>query len=128
MSATTLAKIADQEQAVAVQLEQVRPQIDELTAYLNELEARLNDFVTARKVILDLPTDEPVAAENPLYPQILAAPTDAEAPMRSRDLCRIRGLGFEPKTVEGMRHKLKRLVSNGIAAENEPGRFALLRP
>lgn len=127
MSATTLQKIADQEQAVAVQVEQVRTQIDELTTYLNELEARLNDFVTARKVILDLPADETAAAENPLYPQILAILTNAEAPMRSRDLCRILDLGFEPKTIEGMRHKLKRLVSKGIATENQPGQFALLR-
>lgn len=127
MSATTLQKIADQEQAVAVQVEQIRAQIDELTAYLNELEARLKDFVTARKVILDLPADEPVVAENPLYQQILAVLTDAEVPMRSRDLCQILDLGFEPKTIEGMRHKLKRLVNNGIATENEPGQFALLR-
>jgi hypothetical protein len=127
VSATTLQKIADQEQAVAVQVEQVRTQIDELTAHLNELEARLNDFITARKVILDLPADEAAATENPLYPQILAILTDAQAPMRSRDLCRILDLGFEPKTIEGMRHKLKRLVGNGLATENEPGQFALLR-
>jgi hypothetical protein len=65
-------------------------------------------------------------AINPLYQQILAVLTDAEAPMRSRDLCRILDTGFEPKTIEGMRRKLKRLVSNAIATENEPGQFALL--
>ena len=127
MSATTLQKIADQEQDIALQAEQIRSQIDELTAHLNELEARLRDFVTARKVILDLPADEPVVAGNPLYQQILATLADADGPVRSRDVCRILNPGLEPKTIESMRHKLKRLVNNGIATENEPGLFALLR-
>ena len=33
-------------------------------------------------------------------------------------------LGQAPKNIEGMRSKLKRLVSSGLAIESEPGLFA----
>jgi hypothetical protein len=50
---------------------------------------------------------------------------DAGAPRRARELCQSLDLGFEPKRIEGMRLKLKRLVALGLSTETEPGLFAL---
>ncbi|MFF1651539.1 hypothetical protein [Streptomyces sp. NPDC058240] len=44
-------------------------------------------------------------------------------PLRARDLCETLDLGFAPKSIEGMRSKLK-----SILAETEPGLFAQARP
>jgi hypothetical protein len=66
--------------------------------------------------------------DNPAYQHILAALGDAGTPRRARDLCRALDLGIEPKHVEGMRFKLKRLVGHGLVTETEPGLFALHHP
>jgi len=44
--------------------------------------------------------------------------------MRARDLCQALDLPILPKNTEGIRSKLKRLVSRGIPIEPEPGLFA----
>ena len=41
--------------------------------------------------------------------------------MRAKDLCQALDLGLEPKHIEGMRSKLKRLVARGLIVETEPG-------
>ncbi|WP_200262033.1 hypothetical protein [Streptomyces sp. HSG2] len=43
--------------------------------------------------------------------------------MRARDLCQALDLPTLPKNTEGIRSKLKRLVSRGILVEPEPGLF-----
>lgn len=53
---------------------------------------------------------------------------DAAAGLRAKDLCESLDAGLEPKQIEGMRAKLKRLVSRGILTEPEPGLFTLPRP
>lgn len=49
-------------------------------------------------------------------------------PLRARDLCTALDPPIEARNVEGIRSKLKRLVSRGILAETEPGLFILPRP
>ncbi|WP_159029074.1 hypothetical protein [Streptomyces viridochromogenes] len=44
--------------------------------------------------------------------------------MRARDLCQAFDLPILPKHTEGIRSKLKRLLSRGILIEAEPGLFA----
>ncbi|MFB8085932.1 hypothetical protein [Streptomyces sp. NPDC055992] len=44
--------------------------------------------------------------------------------MRARDLCHALDLPILPKNTEGIRSKLKRLVSRSILIETEPGLFA----
>jgi hypothetical protein len=129
MARSTLEKIADREQVVTAHAEQIREQIDQLTACLREREQELDDLATARKVIVELADEDcgPTLPDNPAYQQILAALTDATRPLRARDLCQTLDVGIEPKHVEGMRCKLKRLVGRGLVAEDEPGLFVLHR-
>jgi hypothetical protein len=61
--------------------------------------------------------------DSPAYQQILTAFADAGRPMRARDLCEALDLPVLPKNTEGIRSKLKRMVSRGILTEPEPGLF-----
>lgn len=100
---------------------------------MRELEGHLSDLATTRQVIVSLSHGEPAVPElpdlpgNPAYQNILAALAESPEPVRAKDLCHRLDLGQEPKNIEGMRSKLKRLVSRGLAIESEPGLFALNR-
>ncbi|WP_239092087.1 hypothetical protein [Streptomyces sp. SID14478] len=65
--------------------------------------------------------------DHPAYQQILTAFTDAGRPMRARDLCEALDLPILPKNTEGIRSKLKCLVTGSILAEPEPGLFTQTR-
>lgn len=128
---TTLEKIAARERQIAESADALRTQIATLTDRLRDLDAEAGDLAVARKVVLALgQDDQPLAAvpDNPVYQHILTVLADATTPLRARDLCRALDLGTEPSKVEGMRSKLKRLVTTGLIAENEPGLFTLPRP
>lgn len=132
-TASVLEMIAEREQAARTQAEYLRAQIEQLTGQLSELEGHLADLATTRQVIVSLSHGETPAPEppdlrgNPAYQHILAALADSPGPVRAKDLCQRLDLGLEPKNIEGMRSKLKRLVSRGMAVESEPGLFALSR-
>ncbi|WP_406279557.1 hypothetical protein [Embleya sp. NBC_00896] len=134
MGTTTLQRIADREQAVNTAAEQVRARIDELTGRLRELATELTDLTVARKVILALGDDEPpnrpypALPDNPAYQHILTVLADANTALRAKDPCHALDTGTEPRHIESMRAKLKRLVNAGIATENNPGLFTLTRP
>jgi hypothetical protein len=133
MPRTTLERITDRERQVAAAREQIRTQIGELTARLADLDAELADLAVAR-VVLALGEDEPTPAthpalpDNPAYQHILTVLTDAEGPLRCKDLCHALDTGTEPKHIEGMRSKLKRLLATGLVVEESPGLFAIPRP
>ncbi|WP_242606295.1 hypothetical protein [Protofrankia symbiont of Coriaria ruscifolia] len=48
--------------------------------------------------------------------------------LRAKDTCRALGAGTDPRHVESMRAKLKRLVDRGVLTEPDPGLFVLPRP
>ncbi|MER5410499.1 hypothetical protein [Streptomyces sp. NPDC002769] len=80
-----------------------------------------------RKPLLTLPLPSPATApdrpdipDHPVYQQILTALADAGRPIRARDLRQALDLPILPKNTEGIRSKLKRLVSRGILIEPEP--------
>jgi hypothetical protein len=106
-------------------------QLEQLTGQVSELEAEFADLATTRKVLLALENIETASPTklpaNPVYQHILTAITDADRPVRAKDLCQALDAGFEPKHIEGMRSRLKRLVSLGQITETEPGSFALHR-
>ncbi|MDQ1049533.1 hypothetical protein [Streptomyces sp. V4I2] len=84
-----------------------------------------------RKTLLDIPapapTEEPArpdVPDHPAYQQILTTFADTAKPLRARDLCQALDLPIVPKNTEGIRSKLKRLVTWGILTEPEPGLFA----
>ncbi|CBG67346.1 conserved hypothetical protein [Streptomyces scabiei 87.22] len=71
-----------------------------------------------------LPTVAPDLPGHPDYPRILAAFNHATRPLRAKDVCEAFGHELLPKSVEGTRAKLKRLVKLGILTEADTGNFA----
>jgi hypothetical protein len=125
-----LERIETRERELADQAGQFRARIDELTRQLGELDAESENLRITRKTLLTLPLpspdtgpDRPDIPDHPAYQQILTALADAGRPMRARDLCHALDLPILPKNTEGIRCKLKRLVSRGILMEPEPGLF-----
>ncbi|MFF1744546.1 hypothetical protein [Streptomyces mirabilis] len=126
-----LEHIETRERELADQAGQFRARIEELTRQLGELDAESENLRITRKTLLTLPLpspatgpDRPDVPDHPAYQQILTALADAGRPMRARDLCQALDLPILPKNTEGIRSKLKRLVSRGILIEPEPGLFA----
>ncbi len=65
---------------------------------------------------------------HPACRQILDAFAELRRPLRARDLCTALDLPIAAKHTEGIRSKLKRLVSRGILVETEPGLFTQPSP
>jgi hypothetical protein len=57
------------------------------------------------------------------YRDVLEVLADAGRPLRARQIAAALGLGEQPRSVEGLRLKLKRLVRRGWLAEPEAGLF-----
>ncbi|WSQ06416.1 hypothetical protein OG604_00690 [Streptomyces sp. NBC_01231] len=126
-----LAYVEAREIEMAEQAGQLRSRIEDLTARLGELDAEGENLRITRKTLLAIPRPEPAeeaprpeVPDHPAYQQILTALTDAGRPMRARDLCEALDLPILPKNTEGIRSKLKRLVTRGILTEPEPGLLA----
>ncbi|MEN3583259.1 hypothetical protein AAH978_03755 [Streptomyces sp. ZYX-F-203] len=125
-----LEHIETRERELADQAGQFRDHIEELRVRLGEIDAESENLRITRKTLLALPLpspatepDRPDIPDHPAYQQILTALADEGRPMRARDLCQALDLPTLPKNTEGIRSKLKRLVSRGILVEPEPGLF-----
>jgi hypothetical protein len=132
-----LDRIDAREQALAGEAEEAQAAIDEAAARLREVQQEISDLQVTRKTLLSLaarddkPAAEPATPappEHPAYQQIMDAFADKRRPLRARDLCIALDLPIAAKNVEGIRSKLKKLVSRGILAEPEPGLFTQPRP
>jgi multidrug resistance efflux pump len=130
-----LDRIDAREQALAREAEQAQAAIDEAAARLRELQQEISDLQVTRKTLLSLAgqDEEPAAPapalpEHPAYQQILGTFADLQRPLRARDLCTALDLPIAARNVEGIRSKLKRLVSRGILVETEPGLFTQPSP
>lgn len=131
MSATTLQKIADRQQALSNEQDRTAAEIERLTAHLGEIRAAKEDLATAHKVILSLNENDPAGQrldgvpDNPAYQNVLTVLADADRPLRAKDLCHALDIGTEPRHIEAMRAKLKRLVGANLATEPDPGLFMI---
>jgi hypothetical protein len=134
-----LDRIDAREQALAGEAAGTQARIDELTARLRELQQEVSDLQVTRKTLIALAgqDDEPPGAEaapapdlpgHPACRQILDAFAELRRPLRARDLCTALDLPIAAKNTEGIRSKLKRLVSRGILIETEPGLFTRPSP
>ena len=86
---------------------------------------------TVRAMAAGLDLEQPPARVLPdgaAYRQIMGVFEHERRALRARDLCLALDLPVLPKHVEGVRAKLKRLVSLGFLDESEPGLFAQPRP
>jgi hypothetical protein len=61
------------------------------------------------------------------YRDVLEVLVDAGQPLRARQLVVLLGLSAEAAKVEGLRSKLKRLVTRGWLTEDSPGMFAVTK-
>jgi hypothetical protein len=61
------------------------------------------------------------------YRDVLEVLVDAGRPLRAKQLVVLLGLPAEAAKVEGLRSKLKRLVTRGWLTEDSPGMFAVTR-
>ncbi|WP_431681221.1 hypothetical protein [Kitasatospora sp. KL5] len=64
-----------------------------------------------------------VTVMSPEYRAIIGLFATSGSAMRCKEVCRHLGVGTEPRHVETMRSKLKRLAERGILAEPSPGLF-----
>ena len=89
-----------------------------------------------RKTLLNLPDDlppavlapTPVTVQGPAYRQILGVFTEADAPLRARNVRETMDLPLTPNNITNNRTKLKRPTRHGILTETEPGQFARAQP
>ncbi|MCW7944985.1 hypothetical protein AAW14_23945 [Streptomyces hygroscopicus] len=119
-------KLAARQQLVQQTIDQLRDQVARITEQLNQAERALE-----RLQITSVTVQEPAAEEGPptvdtLPPgdhDILAVIEHATDGLRPKQLCQILGIGTGPRHVEGIRAKLRRLVSRGLLTEPKPGLF-----
>lgn len=123
--------LAQREATATAAAETLRAQIAALSEQLAHDETELADLATTRKTLMALTGEpDPAPQSDPTiatvaYQQILAAFSTATGGMRAKDVCLALGLGTTPKDTEGLRAKLKRLVTRQILTESEPGLFTL---
>ncbi|MFC9454478.1 hypothetical protein [Streptomyces sp. NPDC056983] len=109
----------------------MRTSTEELTRQLGEIDADSENLHITRKKLLTLPMPSPAAEperpdipDHPAHQQILTALTDAGRRCPPATSARPSTCRSLPKNTEGIRSKLKLLVSRGILVETEPGLFA----
>lgn len=112
--------------------DQLRAEIARLTEQLTTAEHDLERLEITRATVLDLAAENDATAQAeplpPGYRQVLAVFEHDGDGLRAKDACQALGTGTEPRHIESMRAKLKRLVDRGILTEPDPGLFVLPRP
>lgn len=126
---TVLDLIATRERAAAAAAGDLREQIAKLTSELAAVETELTDLQITRQTLKKITHDELTAAVPTIisepYQQIIAV-FDPDGPgLRAKDVCLALGLGATANDTEGIRAKLKRLVTRQILTEPDPGLFTL---
>lgn len=121
-----LDKIETRQQLIRETAGRLCEQITELSAQLAAAERALERLEITRETMLELAAEDNAEPPGPLppgYPEILTAFETAREGLRAKDLCEALGTGTEPRHVETMQAKLKRLVDRDILTEPEPGLF-----
>ncbi len=136
-AAALLDKLAAHQAAADAQIAELRERLATLTDALAAAERERDRWAGAHQSITALIAEEhpdqvvrtrtvgAVRPATPGYPQILAAFTATTAPLRAKELCQALHAGTAPRHVEGMRSKLKKLVTRGILTEPSSGIFTL---
>jgi hypothetical protein len=126
-----LEKIETRKRLIRETARHLPEQIAQLTEQLATAEKTLERLEITRETVLELAAEAGLPLPEPLppgYRDILAAFEKADGALRAKDVCQALGTGTEPRHVEGIRAKLKRLVSRDILTEPEPGLFTLAQP
>lgn len=109
------------------QISRLHTEIAELTRRLRDTEQLLERLELTHKTLLEIapPTAGDPEPIPPAYQEILAVFARTDGGLRAKDLCHALNTGDQPRHIEGMRAKLKRLVGRNILIEPEPGMFTL---
>ncbi|KLL10601.1 hypothetical protein FrCorBMG51_17190 [Protofrankia coriariae] len=111
-------------------VERLQAEIAGLTEQLAAAEHDLERLEITRETVLDLSAEDnatPVEMP-PGYREVVALFEHDGNGLRAKDACQALGTGTEPRHIESMRAKLKRLVDRGVLTEPDPGLFVLPRP
>ncbi|MEO3830400.1 hypothetical protein [Actinomadura sp. B10D3] len=129
-----LAHLETCEHTAQAQLQRLQAMIAELSEQLEHAQQRLERLRLTRRTLLEVADpepDRPQPGTTPIdtlptaYQDILAAFTSSDTALRCKDLCHTLDTGTEPRHIEAMRAKLKRLVARDLLAEHQPGLFTL---
>ncbi|MEU9287663.1 hypothetical protein AB0D57_23865 [Streptomyces sp. NPDC048275] len=126
-----LDKIETRQRLIRETAEQLLEQINQLTGQLAAAERTLDRLKITHETVLELASEDGTDPPEPLppgYREVLTPFEQGGEGLRAKDICRALGNGLEPRHIENMRAKLKRLVNRGILTEPEPGIFILPRP
>jgi hypothetical protein len=109
------------------QINRLQAQITELTQQMHDAEHLLERLELTHRTLLEIapPTAGGPEPLPPAYQEILDVFTRTDGGLRAKDLCHALNTGDQPRHIEGMRSKLKRLVGRDILTEPEPGMFTL---
>ncbi|WP_347176718.1 hypothetical protein [Parafrankia sp. EAN1pec] len=111
-------------------MERLQAEIAALTEQLVAAERDPQRLDITRETLLELSTEDNAAPVEmpPGYREVVALFAHDGNGLRAKEACRALGTGTEPRHVESMRAKLKRLVDRGVLSEPDPGLFVLPRP
>jgi uncharacterized coiled-coil protein SlyX len=127
--ADLLAHLEEREHAARAEVDRLQEAIAELTEQLDHAQQHLDRLVLTRRTLLEIAepddTSRGIDTLPPAYRDILAVFTGTDAALRAKDLCETLETGTEPRHVEAMRAKLKRLVGRDVLTEPEPGLFTI---
>ena len=124
-----LAHLQERQDDARDQIGRLRAEIAELSGQLQETEQLLERLELTHRTLLEIapPASGDPEPLPPAYQQILAVFARTDGGLRAKDLCHTLGTGDQPRHIEGMRSKLKRLVGRDILTEPEPGIFTMNR-
>jgi hypothetical protein len=134
--AELLRHLDEREHDARAEVERLRDRIAELSVRMQDAQQVVERLQLARATLAEIAgPDGPgqpgtAGAGEPLppaYQEILAVFARADGGLRAKDLCRALNLGEQPRHIEGMRSKLKRLVGRDVLIESEPGLFTMNR-
>ncbi|WP_107487753.1 transposase [Streptomyces sp. M1013] len=119
-----LARLEWREREITAQAETTRGQIMQQTAQPDELGRAAEEVRITRKTLLALPDQQPPAPpapelpDHPAYQLVMAVFTEADHPLRARQVCEAMDVAVAPNNMNNVHLKLKRLAGG----PRDPGR------
>jgi hypothetical protein len=119
------------EHAARAEADRLQAAITELTEQLDHARQHCDRLALTRRTLLEIAGTQPddpagrIDTLPPAYRDILAVFTRTGEAQRAKELCQALEIGTEPRHVEAMRAKLKRLVGRDVLTEPESGLFTI---